>query len=797
NKWLFTKYDKFGRVAYTGLLDSAPGRDAQQSNMVHFGGNNEERSASGFTQNGTTVYYSSSAYPVANFTLLTVNYYDEYPPGSPGVFNGASVLGSVPVNGRSTKGLPVASMVKNIEDNGWTKSYTWYDDKARPVATESRNHLGGYTRTSSVLAFSGVPTSTTTYHKRDAASGEMVMKEDFSYDHQNRLVKHTHQVNGGPVEILTENIYNELGQLESRNIGNGIQSIKNEYNIRGALTKMNDPKNLLNKLFGFELKYINPSGTSKKYNGNIAETDWATQSDGTLRRYSYQYDGVNRLKEGNYWDNAGAISGSYAERLNYDLNGNITGLQRTGQGAGVMDQLSYTYDQSGNSNKLIRVNDASGNAAGYPVGGNTIAYDINGNMVNHLDKGISNIAYNYLNLPSSITASMGNTDYVYRADGTKVRKVFGGKTTDYLDGFQYENGVLQFVPTSEGYYDVVKNKYIYNYTDHLGNVRLSYTKGASGGAEIIEENNYYPFGLKHQGYNSNSLASNAYQYKYNGKELQETGMYDYGARSYIPDIGRWMSPDPLSEEYRRWSPYNYAVNNPVRFTDPDGMSVYDIIGATKQDAQKFKADVHKVLSDSKFAAVRGLIDVKGKEFNKVDAKALSNALSGVTVSKDEQAYIDTVVNAINDSKVHTVEYLSLGDTVSSAGGTALKDHMNKAQAGVGDAMVPDASNVKADLINALGGEGFNVPSAKGSHSIIVETASTTPESRAETSSHEVLGHGIPSAKGASNTVNNTNAIRMSNLVRRVTGSTQPPRDGTNPPHAGGKVTNENDLPMSR
>lgn len=421
-------------------------------------------------------------------------------------------------------------MVKNIEDNGWTKSYTWYDDKARPVATESQNHLGGYTRTSSVLAFSGVPTSTTTYHKRDASSEEVVMKEDFSYDHQNHLVKHTHQLNGGPVEVLTENIYNELGQLESQNIGNGIQSIKNEYNIRGALTKMNDPKNLMNKLFGFELKYINPTGTSKKYNGNIAETDWATQSDGTLRRYSYQYDGVNRLKEGSYWDNAGAASGSYAEKLNYDLNGNITGLQRTGQGAGVMDQLSYTYDQSGNSNKLIRVNDASGNAAGYPVGGNTIAYDINGNMVNHLDKGISNIAYNYLSLPSSITASVGNTDYVYRADGSKVKKVFGGKTTDYLDGFQYENGVLQFVPTSEGYYDLTKNKYIYNYTDHLGNVRLSYTKGASGGAEIIEENNYYPFGLKHQGYNSTSLANNAYQYKYNGKELQETGMYDYGAR---------------------------------------------------------------------------------------------------------------------------------------------------------------------------------------------------------------------------------------------------------------------------
>ncbi|WP_260395466.1 RHS repeat domain-containing protein, partial [Elizabethkingia anophelis] len=110
----------------------------------------------------------------------------------------------------------------------------------------------------------------------------------------------------------------------------------------------------------------------------------------------------------------------------------------------------------------------------------------------------------------------------------------------------------------------------YNYTDHLGNVRLSYTKGASGGAEIIEENNYYPFGLKHQGYNSSSLANSAYQYKYNGKELQETGMYDYGARMYMPELGRWGVVDPLAEINRAWSPYRYAYNNPLVYTDPDG-----------------------------------------------------------------------------------------------------------------------------------------------------------------------------------------------------------------------------------
>uniref|UniRef100_UPI00054E05F0 RHS repeat-associated core domain-containing protein n=1 Tax=Chryseobacterium hispalense TaxID=1453492 RepID=UPI00054E05F0 len=89
------------------------------------------------------------------------------------------------------------------------------------------------------------------------------------------------------------------------------------------------------------------------------------------------------------------------------------------------------------------------------------------------------------------------------------------------------------------------------------------------GIEVLEENNYYPFGLKHEGYNA--LAGNsAYQYKYNGKELQETGMYDYGARFYMPDVGRWGVVDELAEKSRRFSPYTYALDNPIMFVDPDG-----------------------------------------------------------------------------------------------------------------------------------------------------------------------------------------------------------------------------------
>ncbi len=114
---------------------------------------------------------------------------------------------------------------------------------------------------------------------------------------------------------------------------------------------------------------------------------------------------------------------------------------------------------------------------------------------------------------------------------------------------------------------------MYNYTDHLGNTRLSYAKNGAG-TEIIEESNYYPFGLKHEGYNV-LMGNPLYKYKYNGKELQETGMYDYGARFYIADLGRWGVVDPLAEKSRRWSPYNYALNNPIYFTDPDGMDVVE------------------------------------------------------------------------------------------------------------------------------------------------------------------------------------------------------------------------------
>ncbi len=114
--------------------------------------------------------------------------------------------------------------------------------------------------------------------------------------------------------------------------------------------------------------------------------------------------------------------------------------------------------------------------------------------------------------------------------------------------------------------------------DHLGNTRVVFD---SNGA-VLQATDYYAFGLEH----TPKAKENENRYLYNGKELQDEtfaggvrlGWYDYGARFYDPQLGRWHAPDPLAESYSSWSPYNYTMNNPISFIDPNGMSVdnYDI-----------------------------------------------------------------------------------------------------------------------------------------------------------------------------------------------------------------------------
>lgn len=303
-----------------------------------------------------------------------------------------------------------------------------------------------------------------------------------------------------------------------------------------------------------------------------------------------------------------------------------------------IDNLTYLYDDT-NKNQLLRVFDSTANPQGFSDDSDGIsdteddyAYDDNGNMTHDDNKGITHITYNHLNLPVEIIfGTYGKIAYLYNATGQKLKKtVTEGTTittTDYLSGFQYKNLVLQFFPHAEGYVNATEEmvfmggtsyrfNYVFNYTDHLGNIRLSYSLDPSTKVlKIIEENHYYPFGLKHSGYNSDKmmytkeaevlkikpvppLFITSYKYKYNGKEYQDElglNMYDYQARNYDPALGRFSVPDPMQELYYGINSYAYVFNNPVQLVDPTGMIVEyaDDPNKTKKENRQARREFKK------------------------------------------------------------------------------------------------------------------------------------------------------------------------------------------------------------
>ena len=316
--------------------------------------------------------------------------------------------------------------------------------------------------------------------------------------------------------------------------------------------------------------------------------------------------------------------------------------------------------------------------------------------------------------------------------------------------------------------DINQPEYHFYLTDHQGNIRVV----ANQNGEVEQVNHYYPYG----GLMGESTNSDHQPYKYNGKELDRhhgLDWFDYGARWY--NGYSWMTPDPLAEKYREVSPYMYCMGNPIKYVDPDGRK---IVGVTKKDALNFRDDIFRVLSDQKFAGVRDLISVKGKRFQKVDTKTLNSVLYGVSLSIDEKTYIDMVVNTINSDDIHKIEYVSIDDNVSLKGGQSINNHFKNKQL---PSLLTSDGVLKAETLSYLGGEGFNVPTKQGSHSVIISGVPGNDVDRSVTSGHEVFGHGIPSAKKENDIINNINAIRTDNLIRRLLGL--PQRDGHD--HAGG------------
>ena len=332
-----------------------------------------------------------------------------------------------------------------------------------------------------------------------------------------------------------------------------------------------------NDLFAFGINYNDPSNSAKaRYDRAVTEGIWKTANYNAQRSYLYDYDAFGRITAAtssntNY--NLGLVQ--------YDKMGNITRLKRNGHRDvnattfGLMDDLTYQY----NGNQLKSINDATAASAtmGFIDGvenATEYQFDANGNMVRDDNKDITDIDYNHLNMPTKVTVTgpnSGTLDYVYDATGVKIRKInSNGTTTDYIGNFVYENGSLKQITHAEGYIepDGSSWQYVYRYTDIWGNTRITYADDNGNGSiepstEIRREQNYYPFGMEHKGYNSASYGVENNLKTYQAQEFTEDlglDVHEWRYRMSDPATGRFWQIDPLAEDYFYNSTYAFQEN---------------------------------------------------------------------------------------------------------------------------------------------------------------------------------------------------------------------------------------------
>ncbi len=468
-----------------------------------------------------------------------------------------------------------------------------------------------YDVTTTAYTFTDKPQTVT--HAHASSYKSLTEVTTYSYDHADRLSKVQHKLDGGATVTLAEYAYDNLGRLQSKKLGGTAHTATFAYNIRGWLTGITGSK------FSQSLTYNN--GTAG-YNGNI--TSMSRTANGTSHAYTFAYDGLNRLTD------AVHSAGRYTERVTaYDKNGNIKNLQRYGQTSasayGLIDDLTFTL----NGNRLSRVDDAAtasayGNGFEFKDGAkqaDEYAYDANGNLTKDLNKNITNIRYNFLNLPIYFSFKTGGfLQHGYTADGVRRRTIYkeldgptSPVTTVYCGNVIYENNVPRLLLHEEGYVTLDDNSYHYYVKDHQGNNCL--VVDSSGAVE--EANHYYPFGGVF------ASTGNVQPYKYNGKELDaKKGLnwYDYGARHYDAALGRFTTVDPLAENLYPWSSYAYCLNNPIKYVDPTGC-----LASTHTDSL---GNVVEVYNDGDLGVYKHNTDFEGTKQELAENYSSNNTAAG-------------------------------------------------------------------------------------------------------------------------------------------------------------------------
>lgn len=647
--WMFTKYDAQGRVVMTGDYTTSASRATLQSAADAFPSSllwetfNNSTSNYGYSD----VSYPNSSFSSSK-KVLTVNYYDNYSFLSNTSIDPNTSVFTTPTADTIFKyplGLITGSLscVLGASTPTYLLNINQYDTYGRVVKTIAQSFIQGFASSGNYdiiqnqYSFSNLLVKSTRFNYTSSVL-QLTINSFYKYDNAGRKILYQQQYNSGAITNLAEYDYNELGQLYKKSLQapgqpvgtaanvtlnskttvdgttigatNSIvlaqgfstapgvsfeasivkpymQTITYSYNIRGWLTKINDPNNFgTANLFAEEIDYDQPnptySNTTPQYNGNISTISWqalaspATSMVQELKGFVFNYDPLNRLTASYFKAPSG--NDKYNESVTYDELGNILSLNRSSTSSTFLNKLTYDYGSgSQRGNILLDVQD-NGGTENYS---NTFGYQTTtGNEIANTKTGVTQIAYNEMNLPALITFSSGKTiNFCYTSSGTELERVVkqGGSVSEdrsYNGGIEYVGSGISFISTDEGRARPASASYIpeYQIRDHLGNVRTVFgdedkNNVFTANDDIIQTTDYYAFGREI----SYLEANPQFQYKFNGKEYSsDLNEYNYGARYYNPVTARWNAIDNYAEKGRRWSPYAYTNNNPVRYIDPDG-----------------------------------------------------------------------------------------------------------------------------------------------------------------------------------------------------------------------------------
>jgi len=566
-KWLVTLYDNLNRPVQTGLWNDANNQSYHAAQAIagsnyYYPFDATTLPTTGWEKLTATHYdnYSGLPSPSSSAFNSTWNSYFALASNSNYPYPQALTTAS------NTLGLPTWTETKILDgNNNFILTVLLYDDKARVIQSQATNITGGVDIITTQYNWAGQPLTIVQKSAKGGSANPQthVIVTKMNYDPLGRVadIKKTVNsiINGTAVnkaeQLVAEYQYDKLGKLKKKilapqyNSNAGLETENFEYNIRGWMLGMNREyakDNDNSNYFGFDLGYDktnngiigNKSYTKAEYNGNIAGMVWKSRGDEEKRKYDFDYDAANRLMKADFTqytnsafnqtadvkfdvlmgDGSTLSNGDLDPTKAYDDNGNIKQMQQWGfriNTSFLIDNLIYSYISG--SNKLKLVTDIS-NDFGSKLGDfkydpstktNTdFTYDDNGNLTTDVNKNLTSIDYNFLNLPSLITkpspvdAGGGTITYIYDAAGKKLQKIVNSTcgsscsivtTTTYINGFVYESktsstenytDVLQFIAQEEGrirFNPAVGSiaadfQFDYMLKDHLGNVRAILTE---------------------------------------------------------------------------------------------------------------------------------------------------------------------------------------------------------------------------------------------------------------------------------------------------------------------------------